>query len=83
MLIEFDGWKARMFTPRLQIETTWSIDDGRFNRRTVGGEPADKVKFVKNRVGDRASDRIVKVTANRMILIDQDGETRYTWRRAQ
>jgi hypothetical protein len=83
MVVEFDGWKARMFTPRLRIETTWSIADGRFNRQTVGGEPADKVEFVINRVGDRASDKIVKVTAERMVLIDQDGETRYNWRRVR
>jgi hypothetical protein len=83
MLIEFDGWKARMFTPRLRIETTWSIQEGRFNRQTVGGEPADKVEFVKKRVGDRASDKIVKVTAERMVLVDQDGETRYNWRRVR
>jgi hypothetical protein len=81
MVVEFDGWKARMFTPRLRIETTWTIEEGRFNRQTVGGEPADKVEFVKRRVGDRASDKIVKVTADRMVLIDQDGETRYNWRR--
>jgi hypothetical protein len=83
MVVEFDGWKARMFTPRLQIETTWSIDEGRFNRHTVGGEPAEKVEFVMARVGDRASDKIVKLTADRMVLIDQDGETRYNWRRVK
>jgi hypothetical protein len=83
MIVEFDGWKARMFTPRLQIETTWTIDEGRFNRQTVGGAPRDKVEFVKKRVGDRASDTIVKVTAERMILVDQDGETRYEWRRVR
>jgi hypothetical protein len=83
MIIEFDGWKARMFTPRLQIETTWAIEAGRFNRVTVGGEPADKVEFVKRRVGDRASDKIVKITADRMILVDQDGETRYEWHRVK
>ena len=83
MVVEFDGWKARLFTPRLQIETTWTIERGQFNRQTVGGEPADKVEFVKNRVGDRASDRIVQVTADRMLLIDQDGETRYDWRRVR
>jgi hypothetical protein len=83
MVVEFDGWKARLFTPRLQIETTWAIEAGHFNRRTVGGEPADKVEFVKNRVGDRASDKIVKVTANRMQLIDQDGQTQYDWRRSR
>jgi hypothetical protein len=83
MIVVFDGWKARMFTPRLQIETTWTIENGRFQRQTVGGEPADKVEFVKRRVGDRASDKIVKVTAERMVLIDRDGETRYNWRRVR
>ena len=83
MTVVFDGWKARMFTPRLRIETTWTVEDGRFRRQTIGGEPADKVEFVKRRVGDRASDKIVKVTADRMVLIDQDGETRYNWRRVR
>jgi hypothetical protein len=83
MVVQFEGWKARLFTPRLQIETTWAIEAGRFNRRTVGGEPADKVEFVKNRVGDTASDKIVKITAARMLLIDQDGQTQYDWRRLQ
>jgi hypothetical protein len=83
MVVQFEGWKARLFTPRLQIETTWTIEAGRFNRRTVGGEPAEKVEFVKNRVGDTASDKIVRVTADRMLLIDQDGHTQYDWRRLQ
>ena len=83
MIVEFDGWKARLFTPRLQIETTWAIEAGRFNRRTIGGEPADKVEFVKNRVGDSASDKIVRVTGSRMLLIDQDGQTQYDWRRVR
>jgi hypothetical protein len=81
MTIEFDGWKARMFTPRLRIETTWRIENGQFERQTIGGQPADKVEFVKRRVGDRASDRIVEITGERMVLVDQDGETRYDWRR--
>jgi hypothetical protein len=83
MTIEFDGWKARMFTPRLRIETIWHIENGQFERQTVGGQPADKVEFVKRRVGDRASDRIVEVTGERMVLVDQDGETRYDWRRVK
>jgi hypothetical protein len=81
MTIEFDGWKARMFTPRLRIETTWHIENAQFERQTVGGQPPDKVEFVKRRVGDRASDRIVEITGERMVLVDQDGETRYEWRR--
>jgi hypothetical protein len=81
MTIEFDGWKARMFTPRLRIDTTWNIENGQFERQTTGGQPPDKVEFVKRRVGDRASDRIVEITGERMVLVDQDGETRYEWRR--
>jgi hypothetical protein len=83
MTIEFDGWKARMFTPRLRIETTWRIENGQFERQTTGGQPADKVEFVKRRVGDRATDRIVEITGERMVLVDQDGETRYDWRRVK
>ncbi|MDZ4817937.1 MAG: hypothetical protein SGJ20_03085 [Planctomycetota bacterium] len=81
MIVELEGWKAKMFTPRLQIETTWTINEGRFDRTIVGGKPADKVNFVKNRVGATASDKIVNLSPNRMILVDQDGSTRYDWKR--
>lgn len=81
MLVELEGWKATMFTPRLNIETSWSIENGRFHRQIVGGHPADKVDFVKRRVGDRASDRIIHIDADEMTLVDQDGRTRYSWKR--
>lgn len=83
MLVEFDGWKARMFTPWLRIQTTWSIVNGHFNRTITGGEPSDKVDFVRKRVGDDASDTIVAITDNRMSLVDQDGSTRYQWQRVK
>lgn len=83
MLVELSGWKARLFTPRLRLDLVWSVENGKLLRRTIGGEPADKVEFVNRRVGDRCAEPILQLTADRMVLLDQRGQPRYDWRRAR
>jgi hypothetical protein len=83
MVVELTGWKARLFTPRLELDIVWSIEDGKMHRRTVGGRPADKVAFVNQRAGVAVAEPILDITSGRMVLLDQDGSRRYTWRRAQ
>lgn len=83
MLVELSGWKARMFTRLLRLEMTWQIEGGKLHRRTVGGEPADKVEFVNRRVGDRCAEPILQLTEDRLVLLDQDGKQQYDWRRVK
>lgn len=83
MIVELSGWKARLFTPRLQLEIVWSVQDGKMHRRTVGGTPADKVEFVNRRAGVAVAEPIVELTPNRMVLRDQSGSQDYHWQRVR
>ena len=61
----------------------WSLDGRTLTKKTVGGEPADKVNLILNTMGDTAADTILEVTADRLLLLDKDGETKYDWRRVE
>jgi len=81
MVIELTGLKAKLFTPRLELDVAWSIDDGKMHRRTLGGRPPDKVEFVNKLAGVEIADTILDLTADRMILLDQNGSQEYSWQR--
>ncbi len=83
MIVELSGWKARLFTSRLRLDLAWSVEDGKLLRRTIGGDPADKVAYVNRRVGDRCAEPILQLTGDRMVLLDQNGQQQYTWSRVQ
>jgi hypothetical protein len=83
MVVELTGIKARLFTPRLQLDIVWSVKEGRMKRRTVGGTPADKVAFVNSRAGKQVAESILKLTDDRLRLLDRDGKTKYNWRRVR
>ena len=82
MVVIFRGMKARLFTPRLVLKMVWSLQDGHMTRRTTGGTPPEKVEFVNRYAGRQVSEKILELTDRQLILLDQDGSTRYTWRRA-
>jgi len=81
MVVELSGLKARLFTPRLELDIVWSVEKGRLKRRTVGGTPPDKIAFVNKRAGERVAEPIVELTKDRLLLLDKDGTRKYDWRR--
>ena len=81
MVVVFRGMKARLFTPRLELEMAWSVRDDHMIRRTTGGTPPDKVEFVNRYAGRQVSEKVLKLTGRQLVLLDQDGSTRYNWRR--
>lgn len=81
MVVELTGYKARLFTPRLELDIAWSIEDGKMHRRTVGGRPANRVAFVNKRAGVAVAEQILALAEDRMILLDRNGSRKYTWRR--
>ena len=62
---------------------TWSVEEGRLKKHTVGGEPAQKVQWILKTMGDRVDEPILELTADRLQLLDGDGKTKYDWRRVQ
>ncbi|MHC4180625.1 MAG: hypothetical protein ACYSWU_24260, partial [Planctomycetota bacterium] len=46
MVVELTGLTATLFADRLQFDMVWSVENGRMKKRTIGGEPAGKVKLI-------------------------------------
>jgi hypothetical protein len=83
MIVQLRGWKAALYATRLRFEMTWSIEQGRLKKHTTGGEPPGKVKTILRMMGDRVDERILELTADRLLLLDQDGKRQYDWRRVK
>ncbi len=79
MVVELKGWNAKLFAARLTFEMEWSLDGDRLNKRTIGGEPAGKVRAVLAMMGDRVEEQIIELTDQRLLV--SDGERQYDWRR--
>jgi hypothetical protein len=83
MVVELTGLKASLFASRLEFQMTWTIQEGRLQKRTTGGEPAAKVGLILKTMGDRVDEPILELTEDRLILLDEDGKTRYRWQRVR
>ena len=81
MVVELDGLAATLFAKTLTFREEWSVVDGKVTMKATGGEPAGKVGLVLSLHGDSSTQRIVEVTADRMILVEEPSETRFEWRR--
>ena len=83
MIVELSGWRAALSAPRLRFDMVWSVEDGRLKKRTVGGEPETQVRMILSTMGDQVDEPILELTEDRLVLLDQDEETKYEWRRVQ
>ena len=83
MVVELSGLSASLFASRLEFDMVWSIQDGRMQKRTVGGRPEGKVKAILAMMGDRVDEPILELSSQRLLLLDADGTTRYDWRRME
>jgi hypothetical protein len=83
MIVELSGWRAALSAPRLRFDMVWSVEDGRLKKQTVGGEPEGQVRLILSMMGDRVDEPILELTEDRLVLLDEDGETKYERRRAE
>jgi hypothetical protein len=81
MDVQLSGWQATLFASKLHFDMKWSRDGKTLTKRTVRGEPADKVNLILNTMGDTAKDTILELTEDRLLLLDKDGKTKYDWKR--
>ncbi len=81
MVVELSGMKARLFASRLVFEMVWTLEDGRLKKQTLRGEPQTRVALILKTMGDRVDEPILELTDQQLVLLDKDGETRYTWTR--
>ena len=83
MVVELNGLSATLFASKLTFQEAWSVGDGKVTMKATGGEPATKVRLVLSLHGDSSTQRIVEVTDERMILVEEPSETRFEWRRVR
>jgi hypothetical protein len=83
MVVELDGLSATLFAKKLTFQEEWSVSDGKVTMKATGGEPAGKVRLVLSFHGDTSIQRIVEVTEERMVLVEEPSETRFEWRRVR
>ena len=83
MVVELHGWKATFYASKLVFEMTWSLEHGRLKKHTTKGEPARRVKAILKLMGDRVDERILELTSQRLLLLDQDGKRQYDWHRVK
>jgi hypothetical protein len=81
MVVDLEGAAAVMFAPQLRFDMQWSIDGGRIKMQTRGGEPAGKVQLILKMTGDHVDQPILELSETHLLLLDEDGKTRYDWQR--
>ncbi len=81
MEVTLSGLKATLYASHLRFDMVWSIEHGRLKKQTIGGEPSGRVKLILKMMGDRVDEPILALTKQRLQLLDQDGKTKYEWRR--
>jgi translocator protein len=83
MVVELNGLKAALVARRLQFDMVWSIANGRLKKRSLGGAPSTQVSMILKTMGDTVDEPILELTEDRLLVLDQDGNTRYDWRRVR
>lgn len=83
MIVELSGLKAKLYASRLEFDMTWSLENRRLKKKTVGGRPSGKVKLILATMGNQVNEPILELTQESLVLLDADGETKYHWRRVK
>jgi hypothetical protein len=82
MLVELEGLNAKLYADKMTFEEEWSINQGRFKMKAIGGEPKARVQLILKTMGNVSDHEILELTDQRMLLLDANGETQYDWRRS-
>lgn len=83
MTVEPEGVWKYLLGSKLRFDVEWRIEDGYLAYSTTGGRPPKKVELVKKMWGDRRRQKIEELTAERMVLLDEDGEPDDEWKRVE
>ena len=81
MNIEPDGLWAVAFGDSIKIDIEWRTENGCIIYAVTGGTPADKVKAAKKLWGDHWNEKILELSPSKLLLLGEDGETTYEWKR--
>ncbi len=83
MTVELSGLKATMFARQLDFDIEWTLEDGKFTKTTIGGEPEFKVNLILKAYGDTATERIDELTSDKLVVVDLESNKTFTWTRME
>lgn len=81
MFVYLSGPEALFMPKELKFGEEWLVEGDLVTMRATGGEPAAVVSLILATQGSESTQRIIEVTDEIMILIDQKDGTRFEWRR--
>lgn len=81
MTSEPEGIAARLLAAKLIFEIQWKLDGQQVVFETISGEPASKVAIITRMYGKQRSHKVRALSADEMVLLDEDGKTEYKWTR--
>lgn len=81
MVARPEGLAATLLAAELTFKIRWTLIGDKLEFETVGGEPLDKVNIVVKMYGQRRSHKILDLQPDTMVLLDEDGVTKYSWNR--
>jgi len=81
MIMRPSGVWATMFGERIDLEMYWSIRDGHIDYGVSGGTPAQQTETARKMWGDHWVEKIEKLSADEMVLLDQSTSAPSGWKR--
>ena len=81
MIMRPSGVWATMFGERIDLEMCWSIRDGHIDYGVSGGTPAQQTETARKMWGDHWIEKIEKLSADEMVLLDQSSSLPSGWKR--
>jgi hypothetical protein len=81
MVAHPEGLAATLLAAELTFQFQWKLKGLDLEFETVTGEPADKIKIVVSMYGKIRSHKILELKPDEMVLLDEDGVTKYLWKR--
>lgn len=83
MMIRPSGLWATMFGEQIDLELYWSIKDGHIDYGVSGGASAEQVATASKMWGDHWIEKIVTLTEDELVLLDQSTSQEIGWKRAK
>ncbi len=83
MQAEPEGLAAKLLAAKLKFDIRWKLKGKLLEFETIGGEPLDKINVVVKMYGRLRRHKLIDLTANQIVLLDEDGVTKYIWKRAE
>lgn len=81
IVVEPEGVWAFALGKRIRIDIAWELNEGRAVFRVIGGEPEKKTDVVVRMWGRDWNQSILELNQERLLLLGEDGTTRYDWKR--